>query len=150
VVETKLEWKSIKVPKPLYDKIVMLSKKTNRHIYQIVEEGVNKVEFYLKKPYRKKELPRLDKCSWYIFKLGNSVGAFKENPTPENWNKLMNTITQIKERLGVDTNLLEHIVKKLHPSRSREITVSDKIELNDAVKIVISDVIVKLLFEEGT
>jgi len=147
--KTKLEWKSIKVPKPVHDKIVRLAQRTNKYIYQVVEQGVQQVEILLKRPYKKRELPRLDKCSWYIFKLSQSVGAFKENPTVGNWNRLMHTIEQIKERIGVDTEMLEHVVKKLHPSRIREITTSDKIELNDTTKLLIADIIVKMLFEEG-
>ena len=146
--ERKISWKTIKVPEALYQRIRLLAEKTNRHMYQVIEEGIIKVELYLKRPYRKRELPRLDKCAWYVFKLANSVGAFKENPTVENWNRLMNTVSQVKERIGVNTELLETVLQRLHPGKSKEITTADKIELNDAVKLVIADIIVKMLFEE--
>jgi len=149
VSTTKLEWKSIKVPKPAYDKIKMLKQKTGLHMGQVVTNAVEMYELILTKPWRKKELPELDKLSWYIYKLVVGVGAYKENPTKENFARLMTTMEQIKKRLGVDTGVLEHAVKRIHPSRSPETTKQDLIEIAQACKNVIANMIAKTLMEAG-
>ena len=144
----KTKWISIKVPEPLYNKIKEIAETSGRHLYQVIEEAMT---FYInnwRRVRHKDGIPRLDKCAWYVFKLAQSVGAFKENPSLENYQKLLKTIFQIKERIGVDTSLLEHVVDKLNPRNRKEISVDEKIELNDVTKLVISDIIVKLLFEE--
>ena len=145
---TKLEWKTIKVPKPVYEKIKYLKAKTKLHMGQIVGKSVEMYEFYIRKPYRKKELAELDKASWYIYKLVVGIGAFKENPSRENFDRLMETIIQLKNRLKIDTGVLEHAVKRFYlPSRSG-ITKQDLIELASASKTVIANIIVKMLYEE--
>ena len=144
----KPKWKSIKVPEPVYQKIVNLSLKLNRHMYQIVEQAVDLLDLYRRKPYKKKELPRLDKCAWYIFKLANGIGTFKVKYDLEEWRKLMNTVEQIRTRLGIDTSELEHVLLRLKPEKDRHMSTSDRIELNDVAKMLIADIIVKMLFEE--
>jgi len=144
----KTRWKSIKIPEPLYNKIIDIAKTSDRYIYQVIEEAFT---FYInqwRRTRRKEGIPRLDKCAWYVYKLAQSIGAFKENPTIENYNKLIKTIDQISERLLVDTSLLRHVLERLHPRKTKKLTTDDKIELNDVAKLVISDIIVKLLFEE--
>jgi len=144
----KLKFKSVKVPYYLHDRIKELAQRYNRKMYAIVADALSIYENYLKKPYRKSELPRLDKASWYVFKLGRSVGAFKENPTKENGEKLLNTLDQIEERLGVKTDLLRGIIKKLINKPKIRIDTDTSIEINDATKLIIADILNKLLFKE--
>jgi len=146
--ETAVKWKSIKVPESLYNKILELAEKLRKPKYAVILDALSFYENIIRKPYRKRDLPRLDKASWYIFKLANSVGAFKENFNLENYQKLLKTLTQINERLGVDTSLLDSILVKLDPRKRKNLTTDDKIEINDATKLIISDIIVKLLLEE--
>jgi len=144
----RLVFKSLRVPYYIHEKVKDLSQRYGKKMYTIVEEALATYVNYLKKPYRKSELPKLDKCSWYVYKLGRSVGAFKENPTEENARKLLNTLEQIEERIGVSTAMLRGIVEKLVSRKNIRIDTDTSIEINDTTKLIISDIIYKMLFEE--
>ncbi len=144
----KIIFKSLRVPDYIHDQVKDLASRYGRKMYTIVEEALATYVNYLKKPYRKSELPRLDKVAWYVYKVGRSVGAFKENPTKENGEKLLNTLSQIEERIGVKTDMLKGIIMKLIKKPKIKIDTDTSIEINDATKLLIADIIAKMLLKE--
>ncbi len=144
----KIVFKSLRVPEYIHEKVRDLAQRYGRKMYTIVEDALAIYVNYLKKPYRKSELPRIDKVSWYVYKLGRSVGAFKENPTKENAERLLNTLSQIEERLEVKTDMLKGIIMKLIKKPTIKIDTDTSIEINDATKMLIADIIAKMLFNE--
>lgn len=142
------QWRSIKIPAYLHEKIKSLASRAHTHQYKVIEQAVNNFELYLRRPYRKSELPRIDKASWYIFKLAQSVGAFKENNSKENYDRLLRTIMQIEKRLEIELNELKDVVARVNPERKKQLTSIDKMDLNGATKIAIADIILKLLYEQ--
>ena len=98
---------------------------------EVVEEAAVQP---VRAPPKAESYPReLQRRAWYVAKLGSSVGAFKENATRENLERLKNTVAQIIERLGVPaTDLLEAAERYFE-------TESDtaKMRLNETLTLVI-------------
>jgi len=137
------KYTTIKLPVSLHEKLKQLAEEEGRKLYVLVEEMYNRYIQTRKDKYRFKEYSRLDKASWYCYKLASSVGSFRENPSSDNYDKLMRTIEQVRTRLKVDTSQLEDAVKKYYKLQDTD----SLIYLNDSAKLVIGDIIVKLLLE---
>jgi len=82
----------------------------------------------------------LSRISWYVFKLGSSVGALKENPTKENLELLKRTLDQLEKRLGVNVVTVRERAEAYVKRPDRK----NKVALNDATKSLIAEIIVKL------
>jgi hypothetical protein len=86
---------------------------------------------------------------WYIVKLSMAVGALKADTTPQRAEMLQRAIKQVRERLGVDTSLLEHAVYdyihvKLNDSNEKtnpDLQKDAEIELTNALKLVVLDML---------
>ena len=137
-------YKYIRVPTEVHEKLMELSKKLNVPLWKVIMEAITFYEQVIRKPKVRRSLPRLDKASWYAFKISQSVGAFKENPSKQNFEYLQRTCQQIEERIGVDCDLVLKMAEEYMQTKS----VSAKIELNDVTKLVVADIIVKMLFGE--
>jgi len=101
---------TIYVPVEFKQKVKELSERTGKAQWRLLLDALSLYESTLRRPKTKEELPIVDKVVWYMQKLAMSIGALKETPSEENFNKTMKTIQQIKERLQVDTGLLERAV----------------------------------------
>lgn len=134
--KSRTVWKMVRVPKELHDRISTLADREGVAKWKIVSRALTFLESW-RRAGNVKKLPRFDKACWYIYKLASSVGIFKEVPSDDNYQKLLKTISQIEERLGIDCSLL----KKAVEDYKRRPTVSNKIELNDVTKLVIGDII---------
>jgi hypothetical protein len=146
---------TIYVPVEFKQKIKQLSEKTGKAQWRILLDALALYESTLRKPRTKEELPVVDKVVWYMQKLSMSIGALKENPSEENLSKTMKTIQQIKERLGVDTSLLERAV--VDYVRLVDFEASDRLldeavtEINMALKSVLLEIVYRwILKEEAT
>jgi hypothetical protein len=116
-------------------------------------DALSLYETSLRKPKSKEELPVVDKTLWYIQKLSMSVGEFKASPTEENLQKTMRTVSQVKERLGVDTSLLERALVDYARmlkggSREREEEAEARMEVNMALKSVLVEITYKWILRE--
>jgi len=138
-------WTTIKVPTELREFIRLLALRENKAEWQVLTNAVSFYYAQTKKPRIKEDASILDKVSWYITKIGSSVGEFKANPTPENFEKLKKTAAQIQERLGVDTSLLVRVAEAYMRYRDED----SRMELNAALKMLILDIIYRKLVEEG-
>jgi hypothetical protein len=148
---------TIYAPPELKSKIKELSERTSKPQWKIVLEALAMYESTLRKPRAKEELPVVDKVTWYIQKVAMSVGALKENPSEENLARTLNTIRQVKERLLVDTDLLERAVLdyvKLVKSSVEDAVAKHKIidearlELNMALKSLLLEIVYKWILKE--
>jgi hypothetical protein len=148
---------TIYAPPELKSKVKALSERTGKPQWKILLEALTLYESQLRKPRIKEELPIVDKVVWYMQKLSMSIGALKENPSEENLSKTMKTIQQIKERLGVDTSLLERAV--VDYVRLVDFAASDPIEehrlldeavmeINMALKSVLLEIVYKWVLKE--
>lgn len=72
----------------------------------------------------------LDRIAWYAVKLSMSVGEFKAKPDDTNYNMLLNTANQVRERLGVDTSeLLKACLQyRVDPSRQNRIAINEALK----------------------
>jgi len=142
--ETRRRWTTIQVPVELRDMIKNLALRENKTEWQIIMDSVSFYYAQKQKPRVKEEASILDKVSWYITKLATSVGAFKENPSEQNLEKLKKTAQQVQERLGVDTSLLVRVAEAYMNYRDED----SKMELNAALKMIILEIILQKLARE--
>lgn len=139
--DKNVKWTTIKVPAELRDRIKALAERMGTAEWRVVLMGVSFLAKQIEEPRIKEDLPLIDKVSWYIAKLAMSVGAFKENPTEENLQRLRRTCLQIAQRYGIDTS----IVLRTAEDYMRSPGTDTKIELNMSLKMVIVDMMWKLM-----
>jgi len=139
-------WKLIKVPAQTHSRLYNIAKEKDKAMWEIIEKALDVYELYERKEKPKKEIPVLDRISWYIIKLSMSVGAFKERPNVANFNQLKNTAVQVKERLGVDTDEIIEVAKQYLDNGGETET---KIELNMSLKFIVMKILDKYLFSEA-
>jgi replicative DNA helicase len=151
--EVKGKGATIWVPIEFKEKVKQLAQKQGKAEWKVLLDAVALYETTLRKPRTKEELPVVDKVVWYVQKLAMSIGELKASPTEENLHRTMKTIQQIKERLGVDTALLERAVNdyfKLLKSnkREREEEVEARMEVNMALKSILIEIVYKWILKE--
>jgi len=151
------KWSTIYAPVELKEKVKQLSDKTRKAQWKVLLDAVALYEATIRKPKTKAELPIVDKVLWYIEKLCMSIGALKENPTGSNLQKSLKTIKQIKERLGIDTALLEKAAADYHKATAasykdeweKHYSLDEATtELNMALKSVLLEMAYKHILKE--
>jgi len=142
--ERKIRWTTIKVPVELRDKINELAQRLDKPAWKVIMNAISFFDEQLRNPRLKETLPMVDKVSWYIAKIGMSVGEFKANPTNDNLERLKKTAQQIQERLGVDVGLLIRVAE----AYMRDPNPDNRMELNATLKMLILDIIYKKLVRE--
>jgi hypothetical protein len=124
----------IRIPVSLKRELQEKAKQKNVAMWQIILESITTLT-------RTKAgiLPRneLDKVSWYIYKISSSFGELRANPTPENKNATLETLSQLHDRLGIEVSDVEIVVKQYDGSHSKK-----KI-LNDTGKLIVMRIIEK-------
>jgi len=144
---------TIWVPIEFKEKVKALAQKQGKAEWKVLLDAIALYEASLRKPRVKEELPIVDKVLWYIEKLCMSVGEFKANPSEENLQRTLRTVSQVKERLGIDTSLLERalidysrMVKGSNKSREEE--AEARMEVNMALKSVLIEITYKWILKE--
>jgi hypothetical protein len=144
---------TIWVPGEFKERVKALAQKQGKAEWKVLLDALALYETSLRKPRTKEELPVVDKIIWYIQKLSMSVGELKASPTDENLQKTLKTVQQVKERLGVDTAILERALtdyaKLLKSNRKeREEEVEARMEVNMALKSVLIEIVFKYILKE--
>jgi len=154
----KAKGTTIYVPAELKERIRALSEKTGKVQWKVLLDALAFYETTVRQPRAKEELPVVDKVVWYMQKLSMSIGALKENPSDENISKTVKTMIQVRDRLGVDTSLLERAVVDYarlvrnapEDPAERHRQVDEAImEVNMALKSVLLEIVYKHFFKEG-
>jgi hypothetical protein len=155
--ETKSKGATIWVPNEFKARVKALSKKYGKAEWKILLDALALYEASIRKPKLKEELPIVDKVIWYIEKLSMSVGELKANPTNDNLQKTLKTIQQVKERLNIDTSILERSLidyiklvggNNKNGAKNREDEVEAKMEVNMALKSVLIEIVYKWILKE--
>jgi len=148
---------TIYVPVEFKQKVKELSERTGKAQWRILLDALALYESTLRRPRAKEELPVVDKVVWYMQKLSMSIGALKENPSEENLARTLNTIRQVKERLLVDTGLLERAVidyvklvssAQQDPIERHRLEDEAKMEVNMALKSILLEIVYKWILKE--
>jgi hypothetical protein len=154
-IQRKAKGSSIWVPTEFKSRLVSLSKRYSIPQWKILLQALSLYETQIRKARTKEELPKVEKVIWYIQKLCMSIGSLKALPSQENVERTKATINQIKERLQVDTGILERAVNdfvsiaKLNNKEHEKIDEAT-MELNMALKSVLIEIVYKhILKEEG-
>lgn len=147
VSETRSKWTTIKIPVQVKEKIDYLRSKTNKVTWEVILESITFYEEFLRKPRVRTSTSNLDKLSWYITKLATSFGAFKENPTKENFEYLQKRIEELKKRFGIEADLLSRVASYYMTVKDEDLRKKIRVDLNMAFKQVIKELIIQLMFE---
>ena len=148
-VSKKTKWTTVKLPVEIRDKIKRLAGRFGMSQWELVNWTLGFAESQLRKPKIKKDLPALDKISWYAAKLGMAVGAFRENPTEDNLGNAERVCIQIMERLGVDTSSLIKVLHDYWEKRDKRESRGLKMEISMELKFVIMEMMYKHLIEDN-
>jgi len=143
-------WSTIKVPSELRDRTKALAEKLNKPQWQVILEAISFYEEFLRKPKVRQSVSNLEKVAWYITKLATSFGAFKENPNSENFSYLQKRVQELKERLGIDAELLIRLAEYYMKTKDEDMKKKLRIDMNAAFKQIVKDVILSQLFELWT
>ncbi len=133
----KARYKSIKVKEEVYQILKTYSERHGVPISTAVAHALMFLDQAERRPRVKEALPLADKVSWYITKICMSAGAFKENPSERNFNYLIQNLSEIRQRLGVETSFAEEAAKKLFGKKKEEWSPDDKMEFNAAIKSLV-------------
>jgi hypothetical protein len=144
---------TIWVPMEFKQRVKSLAQRLGKAEWRVLLDALSLYETSLRKPRIKEELPVVDKVLWYIEKLCMSIGEFKASPTEENLMKTLRTISQVKERLGVDTSLLERALADYArmvkgSNKDREVEAEARMEVNMALKSVLVEITYKWILKE--
>ncbi|PMP89124.1 MAG: hypothetical protein C0173_06075 [Desulfurella sp.] len=130
-------YRSIKIREDIYNLIKDYKQKHKVPISTAVAHAVSFLQQAERKPKVKENLPLADKVSWYITKTVMSAGAFKENPNEQNFNYLMQNLSDMKKRLGAEISFAQEAAQKMMAKKKENWTVEEKIEYNTAVKSLV-------------
>jgi hypothetical protein len=144
---------TIWVPVEFKQKVKALAEKLGKAEWKVLLDAVALYETTLRRPKTKEDLPVVDKVIWYIQKLAMSVGELKASPTEENLQKTLKTVQQVRDRLGVDTSILERAVNDYYKllkgnKGEREDEVEARMEINMALKSVLIEIVYKWILKE--
>jgi hypothetical protein len=153
---------TIYVPDELKERIEFYSRVHGKPMWRVIMDAVAFYELFYKGKLEDKtgetKFPELAKAVWYVVKLSMAVGAIKADTTPRRAEMLQRAIKQVRERLGVDTSLLERAVydyiqaklgndnEKANPDIQRDA----EIELTNALKLVVLDILYITLTKQNT
>jgi len=144
------EWSTIRVPKEVKQRIDYIREKTGKVTWEVINDAVSFYEVIIKNPKRKQEMSNIEKVAWYITKMATAFGAFKENPTEENYQYIIKRVEEIKQRFGVDASIIARIADYYRSIKDEEVRKKIRIDMNMAFKQVIKDIIITAFFEMTT
>jgi Fe2+ transport system protein B len=140
----KYKYKELHTDENTYKKIKELALLTKSHMTTVVRQSVDIYYNMVKRPKTKSGMPDINKVAWYIFKFSQSVGQLKAECTEENFNHLMKNLEDLKNRLGLDVDYFEGIVKKFYEFGCNK-NVSTYVDINDNAKLIITTLLERLL-----
>jgi len=151
---------SIYVPDELKERIEFYSKVHGKPMWRVVMDAMTFYEMFYKGRLEDKtgetKFPELAKSVWYVVKLSMAVGALKADTSPQRAEMLQRAVKQVRERLGVDTSLLEraiydYIQAKLSDGSEKvnqDLQKDAEIELTNALKLVVLDILYNTLTKQ--
>lgn len=142
--EKKYKYKQIHIDETTYNRIKEIAKKTKSKNITVIRQSVDIYYNMVIKPARKSEIPDINKISWYIFKLSQSIGELKQNCNEDNYNYLIKNLEDFEKRLGIDTKYFAEIIDKFYKNECKK-NSSTYIEINDNAKLIITSLLEKMI-----
>lgn len=140
---TRTKFHSIRVNDYIFNYLTKLEKKTGLSKQQILLNALSLYRAFLTSKDRfVKTQDKMDKAVWYIIKLSYAVYSFREKPK-EHYQNLVEIIQQIEQRLNLDLSLLKKTA--LEYLNAKEITNDLKIEITNALKLALIDILESVL-----
>jgi hypothetical protein len=152
---------TIYIPDELKERIEFYSKVHGKPMWRVVMDAMTFYEMFYKGKLEDKtgetKFPELAKDVWYIVKLSMAVGALKADTSSQRAEMLQKAIKQVRERLGVDTSLLEravydYIQAKLDNDNAKanpDLQKDAEIELTNALKLTALDILYHTLSKQN-
>ena len=144
---TRTKFHTIKVNDYIYNYLKKLEKKTSLSKQTILLNALSLYRASLTNKQRfMKTQDRLDKAVWYCIKLSYAVFSFREKPK-ENYQNLVEIINQVEQRLSLDLSILKKVA--LDYLNAKEITNDHKINITNALKLSLIDIIEQVLSSQS-
>jgi len=140
------KWTTIKVPKEVAEKVRELRARTGKASWQLVLEALSFYESALRSSKHFSTTTNLDKLAYYIMKLVTSASYFKFETNEESYNKFMEVVKQVENRLGVTCEEIEPTARKLLTKKNGKNIHT----FNMSIKTCIIRLIEKMLAESGS
>jgi hypothetical protein len=152
---------TIYIPDELKERIEFYSKVHGKPMWRVVMDAMTFYEMFYKGKLEDKtgetKFPELAKDVWYIVKLSMAVGALKADTSSQRAEMLQRAVKQVRERLGVDTSLLEravydYIQAKLDNDNAKanpDLQKDAEIELTNALKLTALDILYHTLSKQN-
>lgn len=141
-------WTTIKVPRELHTLIKRLAEKHKKSIWQIVHDAISFYDALWKSASRRAKLSDVEKVSWYITKLALAYSNYALNPSQDTLLNLKEKLKEVKDRMGVDTSILESFAEYYMRFPDEEMRKRARIDMNQAFKVIIKEMILRTMFEE--
>jgi hypothetical protein len=139
----KTKFHNLKINDYIFNYLKKLEKKTSLSKQTILLNALSMYRASLANKARfSREQDKLDKAVWYMIKLSYAVFSFREKPK-ESYANLIEIIEQIENRLNVDLSLLKKVA--LEYLNAKEITNDHKINITNALKLSLIDIIESVL-----
>jgi hypothetical protein len=139
----RTKFHTIRVNDYIFNYLKKLEKKTGLNKQTILLNALSLYRASLTNKERfMKTQDKLDKAIWYIIKLNYAVFSFREKPK-ENYQNLIEIINQVEQRLNLDLSLLKKTA--LEYLNAKEITNELKIEITNALKLSLIDILENVL-----
>jgi hypothetical protein len=139
----RTKFHTIKVNDYIFNYLKKLEKKTSLSKQTILMNALSLYRASLTNKARfSREQNVLDKAVWYMLKLSYATFSFREKPK-ENYKNLNEIIQQIESRLNLDLSILKKVA--LEYLNAKEITNELKIEITNALKLSLIDIIESVL-----
>jgi hypothetical protein len=144
---TRTKFYTLRINDYIYNYLKKLEKKTNLSKQTILMNALSLYRASLTSKDRfSRSQDKLDKAVWYIIKLNYAVFEFRQNPK-EKFQNVMEIIQQIEQRLSIDLSLLKKTV--MNYLNAKEITNELKIEITNALKLSLIDILENVLTSQG-
>ena len=135
--------KKIRVPTPLWGALKDQAKREGVPIWVVLHRAFTAYISRYRSHYTR-DVDAIDKAAWYSFKLAASIGRLYADQSEETLQLLDKAIHQIRERLQIDTRILEAAIETF----LSDPTSKNRMILSGATKKTIAEIIDKLLYKE--
>ena len=135
-----IQFSTVKIPITLKNAIKMIGSRLKLPIWKVILISVAYYRAAELHHFRIKEKEgKFDfgKIAWYVYKVGSSIGSFRENPSKKNYELLSKTLSQLEDRLNIDTAVLRQAMDVY----LKKPNTKNRIILNDGGKYVISQLL---------
>jgi len=139
-------WYSLSVPKEVMSLLRQIKGKSgqNKANWRIIVEALSFYNSVMSSPRKLMKVDNVEKASWYITKLSLAYSNFALNPNQGTYANFKEVCEEIAVRLGIDTSVLLRLADEYSALKDEEKRKQKRIEFNQAVKMLVKEIILNV------